>query len=107
MSENADLSRSAFLISSAVTYGYSPYSRKLGHWWSRTNLMNAVRVRLPVLREAFEIGEDSGDPGRAEQLDRVLGVLVEIGVEDAHVLEVQTRTDVEEIPPQVVQLERR
>ena len=29
MSESAAFSRSAFLISSAVTYGYSPYSRKL------------------------------------------------------------------------------
>src|SRR3954451_2750356 len=32
---------SAFLISSAVTYGYSPYSRKLERWCSRTNLTNA------------------------------------------------------------------
>ena len=32
MVENAAFSRSAFLISSAVTYGYSPYSRKLGTW---------------------------------------------------------------------------
>ena len=31
MFENAALSLSAFLISSALTYGYSPYSRKLGH----------------------------------------------------------------------------
>ena len=30
MLENAALSLSAFLISSALTYGYSPYSRKLG-----------------------------------------------------------------------------
>src|SRR4051794_39379659 len=38
MSENAALSLSAFLISSAVTKGYSAYSRKLGRWCSRTNL---------------------------------------------------------------------
>ena len=31
ISEKAFLSLRAFLISSAVTYGYSPYSRKLGH----------------------------------------------------------------------------
>ncbi len=31
ISEKAFLSLKAFLISSAVTYGYSPYSRKLGH----------------------------------------------------------------------------
>ena len=30
-SEKARFSLSAFLISSAVAYGYSPYSRKLGH----------------------------------------------------------------------------
>jgi hypothetical protein len=30
MFEKAAFSRNAFLISSAVTYGYSPYSRKLG-----------------------------------------------------------------------------
>jgi hypothetical protein len=29
---DAALSRRAFLISSAVTYGYSPYFRKLGTW---------------------------------------------------------------------------
>ena len=44
-------------------------------------------------------------PVALNNCDRVLGVLVEVGVEDAHVLEVQARTDVEEIPPQVVQLE--
>src|SRR5262245_66462618 len=41
MEENASFRASAFLISAADTYGYSPYSRKLGHWCSRTNLMNA------------------------------------------------------------------
>jgi len=39
--ENACFSAGAFLISTPDTYGYSPYSRKLGHWCSRTNLMNA------------------------------------------------------------------
>jgi hypothetical protein len=47
-----------------------------------------------------------GDAGRAEQLDGVLGVLVEVGVEDALVLEVQPGADVEQIPPQIVQLQR-
>jgi len=40
-------------------------------------------------------------------LYRVFGVLVEVGVEDALILEVQAGTDVEEHPPQVVQAERR
>src|SRR6478609_4938447 len=66
-----------------------------------------LRVLLPILGKPLELGEDGRDASRTEQLDGVLGVLVEVGVEDAHVLEVQTRSDVEEIPPQVVQLERR
>src|SRR5262245_39726428 len=41
ISPKAAFSLSAFLISSALTYGYSPYSRKLGRWCSRTNLMKA------------------------------------------------------------------
>jgi hypothetical protein len=40
MVEKAALSLSAFLTSSAVTYGYSPYSKKLGKWCSRTNFTN-------------------------------------------------------------------
>src|SRR5215468_3265815 len=41
ISDKAFLILNAFLISSALTYGYSPYSMKLGHWCSRTNLINA------------------------------------------------------------------
>ncbi len=29
------------MISAAATYGYSPYSRKLGRWCARTKAMNA------------------------------------------------------------------
>src|SRR4029077_16734721 len=54
MLENAAFNVSAFLISSALTYGYSPYSKKLGHWCSRTNLMNAA---------AF-VSQSSGKPSR-------------------------------------------
>ena len=68
MVENAALSRSAFLISSAVTYGYSPYSRKLGTLVVADELDECLRVLLPILREAFEIGENCGDAGLAEQL---------------------------------------
>src|SRR6516225_7673647 len=46
-----------------------------------------VRVLLPVLREPFEVGEDRCDTGLAKQPHRVLGVLVEVGVEDALILE--------------------
>ena len=61
--------------------------------------------------------QSSGNPSRLvntvvmpvalNSCDRVLGVLVEVGVEDALVLEVQSRADVEEHPAQVVQAQRR
>ena len=56
ISEKAAFSLSAFLISSAVTYGYSPYSRKLGHLVLPDELDERLRVLLPILREPFEIG---------------------------------------------------
>src|SRR5277367_544422 len=54
MSAKAALSLSAFLTSSDVTYGYSPYSKKLGHWCSRKNLMTADRF----------VFQSSGHPSR-------------------------------------------
>src|SRR5437867_7455877 len=54
MFSKAALRRSAFLISRAPTYGYSPYSRKLGHWCSRTNLTNAGAL----------VFQSSGNPSR-------------------------------------------
>ena len=104
-SRTQSLSRSAFLISSALTYGYSAYSRKLGRWCSRTNLMNA----------GVFVFQSSGNPSRfskivlmpylREQRHRILGVLVEVGVEDALIHEVRVAPDVEEHPAQVMQLE--
>jgi hypothetical protein len=75
MSEKAALRRNAFLISSAVTYGYSPYSRKLGHWYSRTNLTHASGFSFQSSGEAFEIGEHGRDAGLAEQPHGHAGVL--------------------------------
>src|SRR6201995_2786471 len=66
-----------------------------------------IWILFPVLWESLEVGEHRSDPGRAEQRHRILGVLVEIGVEDALVLKMQPRTDVEQYPPQVVQPQRR
>ena len=88
MVENAALSFSAFLISSALTYGYSPYSRKLGRWCSRTNLMNAGVFVFQSCGKPFQVLEDGIDAVLREQRDRILGVLVEVGVEDALVHEV-------------------
>src|SRR5438132_12495135 len=53
-SENAAFNLSAFLISRALTYGYSPYSRKVGHGCSRTSLTSAG---------AF-VFQSSGSPSR-------------------------------------------
>src|ERR1700727_1350026 len=69
-------------------------------------LDEGVRILFPVLRESLEIGEHRSDPGLAEQRHRILGVLVEVGVEDALVLKMQPRTDIEQYPPQVVQPQR-
>jgi hypothetical protein len=107
MVEKAALSRSAFLISSAVAYGYSPYSREAGVVMFADERDERLRVLFPILREAFEIREDRRDAGRAEQCDSILGVLVEVRVEDALVLKVQSGPDVEQHPPEVVQPQGR
>src|SRR5262252_978584 len=54
-------------------------------------LRDREHVRLPVLGPAFEVGEDRVDARRVEDLEGVLDVLVEVGVEDALVHEVETR----------------
>ena len=41
-------------------------------------------VRLPVLRKALQIFEDGAETRCRKNCDRILGVLVEVGVEDAH-----------------------
>src|SRR5688572_6098852 len=63
------------------------------------------RVRLPVHGKPFQVLEHRIDPVLAEQGHRILGVLVEIGVEDPLVHEVRVGPDVEEHPAQVMQLE--
>src|SRR5437762_3604512 len=60
-------------------------------------------VRLPVLRPSFEVYENRGDAGLDEESHGILEVFVEIGVEDALILEVQPLADVEQHPAQVVE----
>src|SRR3954463_11543330 len=60
----------------------------------------------PVLREPFKVLKGGRDAALAEQLDGILGVLVEVGVEDALVLEIQVLADVEKLPAQIMQLQR-
>jgi hypothetical protein len=75
MSEKAALRRNAFLFSSAVTYGYSPYSRKLGHWYSRTNITHAFGFSFQSSGKSSRLGEHGRDAGLAEQPHGHAGVL--------------------------------
>ena len=74
------------------------YGRVLAH-----EVHESVRVLLPILREALKVGEHRINAALAEQLHGVLGVLVEVGVEDALVLKRQAVADIEEHPAKVVQ----
>ena len=69
--------------------------------------MNAGTFVFQSGRKALELLEDRVDARLGEESDGVLGVLVEVGVEDALVHEVRVAADVEEHPPEVVELERR
>src|SRR3569833_678462 len=62
-------------------------------------------VDVPVLREAFEIFEHCRYPARAEQLDGVLGVFVEIRVKYPLVHEICFAVDGEQQPAKIVQLQ--
>src|SRR3954470_16847427 len=48
-----------------------------------------LRVRLPINRKSFELLENRVNARTLEQLDRILGVLIEIGIEDALIHEVR------------------
>ena len=63
-------------------------------------------IGLPVRRKPFELLEDGIDTSRFEELNGVFGVLVEIGIENALVHEVLVRTDIEQHPSQVMELQR-
>src|SRR3954452_6208278 len=70
-------------------------------------LDEGLRLRLPIRREPFKLLEDGVDARRLEQLDGILGVLVEIRIEDALIYEVRIGADLEQYPPEVMQLEWR
>src|ERR1700722_8212632 len=61
------------------------------------------RIGLPIHRESLEIFEDSRNARGGEQRDSVLGVFVEVGVENALVHEVGFPIDGKHQPAQVVQ----
>ena len=88
-----------------MTYGIFPVFEEAGALVFADELDEGRRVRLPILRESFELLEDGVDARRLEQLDRVLRVLVEIRIEDALIHEVLVGPDVEQHPPEVMQLQ--
>ena len=56
-------------------------------------LDETLRIGLPIFRKAFEIFEDSENAGGREESHCILGVLVEVGVEDALILKVGLPVD--------------
>src|SRR5262245_35568255 len=65
------------------------------------------RVSLPVLRKALEVFEYGIDAERLEQAHGILGVFIEVRVEDALVHEVRHSANIEQHPTQVMQLQDR
>src|SRR4029078_12272948 len=64
-----------------------------------------LRLGFPIFGEAFEVFEDSINAGGREESHSILGVLVEVCVEDPLIHEVGLPVDGKEDPSQVVQLE--
>ena len=93
------------MISSLVKYGVFPVFEEGRALVFASELDERGGVRLPVHRKVLEVLEDRIDADLAEQADRVVSVLVEVGVEDPLVHE--PRVIIEEHSAKVVELERR
>src|SRR4051812_16667953 len=63
------------------------------------------RIRFPILRKAFEVFKDRIQTCGRKDRYRIVRVFVEIGVENAHVLEIGFTVYVKKVPTQVMQLE--
>ena len=59
---------------------------------------------LPVLRETLEILEHCPQAGGGEHFHRVLGIFIEVGVENALIHEIGFPFDGKQHPAQVMQL---
>src|SRR6476660_7338370 len=62
-------------------------------------------VRFPIVRKALQIFENGVETRCRKDANRILGIFVEVGIENAHVLEVRFPLDVEKVPSKVMQLE--
>src|ERR1700730_6676191 len=68
-------------------------------------LDECLGVRFPIFRKALQIFENGIETRFRKDVNCILGIFVEVGVENAHVLEVGFPIDVEKIPSEVMQLE--
>src|SRR5215472_8262262 len=67
-----------------------PVFEKAGTLMFTKELDDRRHVRFPVLWPAFEVCKNRSDAGLVEELDRILDVLIKVGVEDALIHEVQS-----------------
>src|SRR3954471_21631412 len=63
------------------------------------------RIRLPVFGKTLKVFKNGADAELCEQRHCILGVLIEVGVEDTLIHEVGFTLDRKQNPPQVVELE--
>ena len=70
-------------------------------------LHECLRFGLPILGKALEVFEDGINASGREESYCILSVFVEVCVEDALILEVGLPINLEDLPAQIVQLERR
>ncbi len=61
-------------------------------------------VRFPIFRKALQIFENGVETRCPKDANRILGILVEVGVEDSYILEVRFPFDVEKVPSEIMQL---
>src|SRR5260370_28245790 len=70
-------------------------------------LNHSRKICFPIVRPALQVHEYRGDAGFQEECYGIFKVFVEIGIEDALVHEMRSRTDVKNNPAKVMQSERR
>src|SRR5271170_3645212 len=63
------------------------------------------RIRLPVFGKAFEVFKNGTDTESCEQRHGILGVLIEVGVEDTLIHKVGFAIHGKQYPPKVMELE--
>src|SRR5690349_4007767 len=68
-------------------------------------LDECLGVRFPIVRKALQIFENGVETGCRKDANCILGIFVEVGVENSHVLEIGFPIDVEKVPSEVMQLE--